>query len=355
MQPISRAKTPIQTLRAPGRGILTVSTAVADPAAIFSKYFGKKTYDIGAKWTPEFRDPTQPIVLGYPCDTGSGIVRGSAYGPIAIREALYKKNPKLAANDFGDVPVIPNLLHDSMLNKAQLDRSGAYLYESGIPHRAVSPLSLLEEILVQILESHPGAKTLTLGGDHSMSGAVMRAYRRAGRHHGLAMLQLDAHTDLMEERFGVEHCFATWSAHAVREFQNPAAFVQVGLRASRYGKEHWESEFGLKQYWSKEVRSKSAVNFADALLKHWASLNCERLYISNDIDGTDALEAPSTGTPETGGLRSEWVCKLLARLSARIEIVGSDLVEVAPVLGAPAQQKKTVACARDQILALFGR
>jgi agmatinase len=347
---ISKAQTPIDTLQAPGKGILTVSTAVADPQKTFAKYFGKAAYDVATNsWKPKYQDATLPIIIGYPCDTGSGIVRGSAYGPIALREALYKKNPKLLANDFGDVPVIPQLLHDSMLNRGQLDRSGAYLYCKGVVPRAVSPLSLLEEILVEILQKYPAAKTLVLGGDHSAAGAIMRAYMRSDRIKNLALLQIDAHTDLMTERFGVEHCFATWSAHAARMLKNPEAFVQVGIRATRHDKDHWQKTFGIKQFWSKEIKNKSPIKFGDSLLKHWSALSCDKLYISNDIDGTDSNEAPSTGTPESGGLKSDWICSLLHHLSHRIEVIGCDMVEVAPVLGTPSQQKKTIACARSQI------
>lgn len=353
MNPIARARSPFETLQAPGSGVLTISSAAANPEAAFSRYFGKDAYQsMPTTWKPSYKDDSLPIILGYPCDTGSGIVRGSAYGPIAIREAIYKKNPRLAANDFGDIPVIPNLLHDSMLNKAQLDRSALYLYQQGVIARAVSPLSLLEEILVETLQKFPKSKTLVLGGDHSMSGAIMRAYRRSNRFKNLALLQIDAHTDLMEERFGVEHCFATWSSHTAKSLPNAATFVQVGVRASRSDKTYWENRFGIKQFWSQEVRNKSAVKFGDSLLKHWSSLGCDKLYISNDIDGTDSSEAPSTGTAEPKGLSSKWVCELLNHVSTRIEVIGADIVEVAPVLGSPAAQKKTVKCARDQTLAI---
>lgn len=349
---ISRATRAIETLQAPGRGLLTISTAAADPEKSFAQYFTKGVYQSRpTTWQPQYKNPKLPIVLGYPCDTGSGIVRGSAYGPIAIREALYKKMPALAANDFGDVPVIPNLLHDSMLNNAQIQRSAAYLYAQTPTAAPVSPLSLLEEIIAQILEQNPLAKTLVIGGDHSMAGAILRGYARQNKLSKTAILQIDAHTDLLDERFGIEHCFATWSAHTARSIANPAALVQVGLRSSRYAKAHWEKAFGVKQFWSSEVRTKSPSKFADSLLKHWQNLDCERLYISNDIDGTDSNEAPSTGTPEPKGLRSAWVCELFAALAGRIEVIGYDVVEVAPVLGSPSAQKKTVRCARDQTLA----
>lgn len=353
---ISNANSALETLKAPGKGLLTVSTQITNPQKAFSKYFGTKPYSsnkgTAREWQPTFKNPQQPIVLGYPCDTGSGIVRGSAYGPFFLREALYKSRPKLSQNDFGDIPVIPHLLHDSMITETQLKNCAAYLYNDPSTAPAVSPLSLLEETIVEMFTKYPNAKTLVLGGDHSMSGAIMRAYHRSGKLNQMGLLQIDAHTDLLENRFGIEHCFATWSAHASKLFKKPSAFVQIGIRASRHDKSHWQSKFGITQHWSSEIKNKSPKRFAETLLKHWETLGCKGLYISNDIDGTDSKEAPSTGTPETGGLKSDWVCELLDAVSSRIQIVGADIVEVAPVLGSKSQITKTIKCAKNQVLSI---
>jgi agmatinase len=54
------------------------------------------------------------------------------------------------------------------------------------------------------------------------------------------------------------------------------------------------------------------------------------VYVSVDIDVLDPAHAPGTGTPEAGGLTSR---ELLATLRsfARLNLVGADIVEVAPV------------------------
>jgi agmatinase len=53
------------------------------------------------------------------------------------------------------------------------------------------------------------------------------------------------------------------------------------------------------------------------------------VYVSVDIDVLDPAHAPGTGTPEAGGLTSR---ELLATLRsfARLNLVGADIVEVAP-------------------------
>jgi agmatinase len=60
----------------------------------------------------------------------------------------------------------------------------------------------------------------------------------------------------------------------------------------------------------------------------------EEIYLSNDIDGTDARWADATGTPEPGGLEPEHVERLIARLGEVVRIGAADVVEVAPPLSA---------------------
>lgn len=53
------------------------------------------------------------------------------------------------------------------------------------------------------------------------------------------------------------------------------------------------------------------------------------VYVSFDVDGLDPSFAPGTGTPEVGGLTPREVQALLQGL-AGIDIIGGDVVEIAP-------------------------
>ena len=57
----------------------------------------------------------------------------------------------------------------------------------------------------------------------------------------------------------------------------------------------------------------------------------EKLYITIDIDGIDPSIAPGTGTPSPGGLLYDEVNELLKAVAKHNEVVGFDLVEVAPM------------------------
>jgi agmatinase len=106
--------------------------------------------------------------------------------------------------------------------------------------------------------------------------------------------------------------------------------IQVGIRATRYPREHWESQLDVRQFWPEE-QSDDEQLLQDVL----AAVRATGLpmYLSNDIDGTDAEDADATGTPEAGGLSVSFVRELISQLPNYTRLVGADLVEVAPQLG----------------------
>ncbi len=342
----------LDIIKAPGQGILTFTTGSGTARTMLSPFFGLQSYDEG-KWRPIVEEKIQSMtsqpypgpyaLIGIPSDCGGGICRGAAHGPLHLRHTLYQRQPALAAWDLGDVPCIPHLLDDNMLNREQKVASGEALWGEAYHERLpISPLNLLEEFLVELWEHIPTFRPLVLGGDHSVSGPVFNAMKRTGKLHNLAVLHFDAHTDLLEKRYGVAHCFATWTSHAVRLLDNPAAWIQLGIRASGHNQEYWENQFGLKQYWAKQCCELAPEEFAKHLIDHWQALGCTHLYITNDIDGTDARYAPSTGTPESGGLEAEWVRIILRYTTKHLPLLGSDLTEVAPVLGSREDARTTL-------------
>ena len=56
----------------------------------------------------------------------------------------------------------------------------------------------------------------------------------------------------------------------------------------------------------------------------------ENLYLTFDIDVMDPSQAPGTGTPEIGGLFYQEARECLTALVSRNNLIGFDLVEVAP-------------------------
>lgn len=305
------------------------------------------------------------VILGIPSDVGAGYVRGANLGPQAIRARLCDDDPawpaKAAATgvvDLGDVLAVPQLLTDEMLSDEQKRRTRVATYPD-VPGRdalPVSPLSRAERVLDLVFALNPRAAPLVFGGDHSCAWpAVAALARREKQPWGI--VQLDAHTDLLEERLGVRICFGTWSWHANQLVGRGGRLVQVGIRASRRDRAHWEGSLGVRQFWADEcLRDPGAA--LDAIVAHVVCTGVSGVYLSNDIDATDARFADATGTPEPRGLEPDFVAELVRRLAAKVPLLGGDLMEVAPLAArTPGGAERTLAVAaryvRETVAALL--
>ncbi len=307
------------------------------------------------------------VLLGIPSDVGAGYLRGANQGPLALRMRLLDEDPDWLAGaeargllDLGDVLVIPQLLHDEMLSPAQLQASRRALYPGLPPGEAerlpVSPLSMAERVLDLVLAVNPGAAPVLLGGDHSTAWPAVAALHRA--RPGFGVVQLDAHTDLLEERLGVKYCFGTWSFHANELLGRGGRMVQVGIRASRHGRAHWESTLGVRQIWADEARADPAAAL-DAVVAAVRASGVDRVYLSNDVDGTDEAWVDATGTPEKDGLHPDFVVELIRRLGREVGLAGGDVMEVAPPIArTPGGAERTLGVAvrylRETVDAVLG-
>ncbi len=357
-------------LRPAGGGIHLVSTGKAEQLALQRTLYGAASEEeVAGRWRDDLaRVPAARLVLlGIPSDVGAGFRRGANLGPSAIRARLLEDDPGFAARaraagvvDLGDVFVVPQLLHDEMLSPAQLAASRRALYPEPCPADRdtlpVSPLSIAERALARVAAANPEAKVLVLGGDHSCAWPAVKAL--AAARSGLGIVQIDAHTDLLEERLGVRYCFGTWSFHANDLVGRGGRLVQVGTRASRRDRAHWESTLGVRQFWAEEVR-RDPARALEAIVAHVKATGVDSVYFSNDIDGTDAAEAAATGTPEPGGLDPEFVVALVRRLGKEVGLAGGDVMEVAPgIAGTPEGNARTLSLAvrylRETIAAALG-
>jgi len=328
-------------LRPPGAGVHLVSTGLAEQQALVRSLTGGATDEEARhRWREGLAGAAtaRAVLLGIPCDVGAGVRRGANQGPSAIRAHLAGADPGWFARaraaglvDLGDVLTVPQLLHDEMLSALQLDACRRALYPgvAGAAALPVSPLSIAEHALRAVLAVNPAARILLLGGDHSAAWPAVAAL--AAVRPGLGVVQIDAHTDLLPERLGVRLCFGTWSFHANELLGRGGRLIQVGLRASRHDRGHWEAGLDVRQLWADEVRRdpEAAVERVVALGRQ-AGLRA--VYLSHDVDGLDPAFAPGTGTPEPGGLDLETVLLLIRRLGEAFELCGGDVMEVAPDL-----------------------
>ena len=158
-------------------------------------------------------------------------------------------------------------------------------------------------------------KLFTLfGGEHSVSIGSIRAVGE--KYENLTVLQLDAHTDLRPEFHGSTSNHAC----AVFEANKKHNLVQVGIRSCdveemQYvpkGQCFWAHEIAENPNWIDDVLEKVSGN----------------VYITIDLDAFDPAIAPSTGTPEPGGLQWYPTLKLLRKVFEKCNVVAFDIVEL---------------------------
>lgn len=161
-----------------------------------------------------------------------------------------------------------------------------------------------------------------LGGEHSVSGPVIRAH--AEKYHNLSVLQIDAHADLRDEYDGTPHSHASIMARVVKDLRIPS--VQIGIRSiSADEARSLDEGIPTKIYWARDI-----VGRTDWIDSAVDSLT-ENVYLTIDIDGLDTSLIPTTGTPEPGGLGWYETLTLIRKLAEKRKIVGMDLVEYAYV------------------------
>jgi agmatinase len=64
-----------------------------------------------------------------------------------------------------------------------------------------------------------------------------------------------------------------------------------------------------------------------------AAIATRRVYLTVDVDGFDPAVAPATGTPVPGGISWVYGTGLVRELFRTRDVIGADIVEVAPVAG----------------------
>lgn len=268
---------------------------------------------------PHVTDPAglDVAIVGVPFDGGTSYRSGTRHGPREIRSQsslirsysyFLKVAPFDVLNvaDVGDVDAPP-----VGIEKA---------YEA------------IERDVGRIVDA--GAIPLAVGGDHSISLPLLRAVVK--RRGPVNLVQFDAHIDTWDDYFGGKYFHGTPFRRAIEEqLIEPGHFVQVGIRGPMYGEEDFEfhREHGITLVDIEQVKRPGGLEGAVAEMRRVLT---GPTYVTYDIDSVDPAFAPGTGTPEVGGLTSHEAQQLVRGL-AGLDIVGCDIVEVAPTFDGPGQ------------------
>jgi agmatinase len=251
-------------------------------------------------------------VLGAPFDFGTQFRAGARFGPRAIREAstLFSFGHAGAYDHEDDVTYLPESVRIVDLGDADIVHTDTVASHANI---AAGVRAILEA----------GAFPVVLGGDHSVNIPCIDAFAGHGPIH---ILQIDAHLDFVDERHGVRNGHGNPMRRAA-EKDYVTGLTQVGIRnVSSTTREGYEAAraFGSDILSVREMR-KLGPEGVIARIPEGA-----RVYVTLDIDGFCPSIAPGTGTPSHGGFLYYEVLEMLQALTRRHEVVGIDLVEVAP-------------------------
>jgi len=237
------------------------------------------------------------VILPVPFDKSSTWLKGAHKGPAAIIEASHYL-------EFYDL------------------ETDSEVYKKGIftakpIHAAFSSVLLRKTGATVSRYLKDNKLVVTLGGDHSVSIGVMKAY--AKHYRNLSILHLDAHADSRDSYEGTPYNHACVIARA-REFTK--TIVSVGIRSMDSPER--ASVDRRRMFFAHDIHD------SDKWINNAVRQLTESVYITIDLDVFDPGIMPSTGTPEPGGLGWYQITKLLSSVSKSKRIVGFDVVELCP-------------------------
>lgn len=267
------------------------------------------------------------VIMGAPFDWGTSYRPGARFGPQAIRNADYGAmdgyrphiltgiDPfgTLGVVDVGDIYVFPGQLQRSIDRIAE-----AVEYVSG-----------------------EGKVPIILGGDHSVTWPNALGVARTHGFGEIALIHFDAHADTAESDHGSLVSHGTPMRRLIESGAIPGhRFVQIGLRG--YWPEppvlQWMKEQKMRSFTMDEIGKRGLNDVVDEAVEYSLKGGAKGVFISVDIDVVDPGLAPGTGTPEPGGLNSREILDTVRRISKDLNVLGADIVEVAPAYDGPGEQ-----------------
>jgi len=250
---------------------------------------------------PSFEE-SKVVIYGMPMDWTVSFRPGSRFGPSRIREV------SIGLEEYSPY-------QDKELEDVNYFDAGDIPLPFGNAQRS---LDMIEDYIDGLLEQ--GKFPLGLGGEHLVSWPVMKAMYK--KYPDLAIIHFDAHTDLRDSYEGEPLSHST-PIKKVCDLIGPKNVYSFGIRSGMKEEFEWAKEVGMNLF---------KFEVLEPLKKVLPTLAGRPVYVTIDIDVLDPAHAPGTGTLEAGGITSkEMLDSILAIANSDINVVGADLVEVAPV------------------------
>jgi agmatinase len=253
--------------------------------------------------------------LGAPYDEGTLHRPGSRLAPRLLRDVSMRLAPK--NGEFFDINRKKSFLVNEIKNSRIWDCGDTDV-------RYTRHMDTFENLSVDVATIlSRGAFPVVIGGDHSITYPIVRAYST----DPIDLVVIDGHLDFSDSRMGVTHA----SGNPMRrcsELPNVRKIVHVGMRGVRLTKSDYDAAIdnGNVVITDTDLRKKGMA----ACLKKAFPL--KNVYLSLDVDGLDPAIAPGTSGLEPGGVRYDEAITLFEMLTGHTSVIGFDLTEVNPYL-----------------------
>ena len=275
--------------------------------------FGQRPFLTDAEQLDAWRPDV--AIVGAPFDVSTTNRPGARFGPRAIRTTAYEPGTYhldlgleifewLEVVDFGDA-YCPH-------GQTEVSHANIRARVHEVARRGIVPV--------------------ILGGDHSITWPAATAVADVHGHGNVGIVHFDAHADTADIIDGNLASHGTPMRRLIESGAVPGPnFVQVGLRGYWPPRDtfEWMLEQGMRWHTMQEIWERGFKAVMDDAVAE-ALERCDRLYVSVDIDVLDPAFAPGTGTPEPGGIQTADLLRLVRRLCREHDVVGVDVVEVAP-------------------------
>jgi len=262
-------------------------------------------------------------VVGVPWDLGTTNRSGTRMGPRALREAStlwsYQQDHETLFDGEAGVELLGGVRWADCGDVAVGPMWSPERYHNAVVDR-----------LLPILRA--GLFPVPLGGDHSITYPVLKALSQARGAEPFQLVQFDTHMDYWDEEGGQRHSHASPIIRS-HEAGWLAGLTQYGIRSLHTAGDNiaLAKSRGAHIFWCEQAKDTRV----DELVGHLPVGG--DVYITFDIDALDPAIAPGTGTPEPGGFSYYEAKAILLAVCARCNVIGMDLVEVAPQYDGPGQ------------------
>ena len=234
-------------------------------------------------------------IIGIRYDENSSFTKGAADAPPQIRAALRSDAWNLTSE-----------------NGTDLSGDSTFFDAGDIEPVPGSDMNSLIENSVHTLLAD-GLAPISLGGDHSITHPIVRAFAR--KYRDLSVLHFDAHPDIYDSYQGNRNSHASPFAR-IMEQKLVKRLVQVGIRTFTADQREQVTKFGVESIEMRNLRPGLQLEFDGPV------------YISFDVDALDPAFAPGVSHREPGGLSTRQAIDLIQRLKGKV--VGADIVEFNP-------------------------